>query len=404
MSNCVENNLYCNGCGSCFCICPTHAIRIELSPFGFYKPILDKTKCISCGKCLQICTKFKTNYPKSKDFTEFPLYAGWSLDKKTQFETSSGGIGFEIAKWAINNNYKVAGAIYDVKEETAKTVIASTLAEIEAFKGSKYLQSFSADTFKTIIESNDKFVVFGTPCQIAGLRMLAKKNNCEERLILVDFFCHGVPTHLLWKSFLKWLKEKKNITKITGIQFRNKKYGWHNFTMKIKTENKDYYLKMKDNPFYTLLFSNFLLNNACYLCNSKSSFYFADIRIGDFLGSTFDDREDGVSVISLFSDTGKIILDSLEKEKKIILIPQKHNICTKNQVSFNKFSFNSYQQKQLLLNLLKTGTDISKIEKEYLKFLPFSERIFLIIKNFIPNFIIRKLRKLYHYYKEKYNG
>lgn len=401
MSNCVENNLYCNGCGACFCICPTHAIKIELSQFGFFKPVLDKKKCISCGRCLQICTKFKTNYPKTKEFTEFPLYAGWSLDKKTQSETSSGGIGFEIAKWAINNNYKVVGTIYDEKEENAKTAIASKIEDIEAFKGSKYLQSYTADTFKTIIESKDKFVVFGTPCQIAGLRMLAKKNNCEDRFILIDFFCHGVPSYLLWTSFLKWFKDKKHVSKITGIQFRNKKYGWHNHTMKIDTENKSYYLKRKDNPFYTLFCSNFLLNNACYLCNSKMSFYFADIRIGDFWGSPFDDREDGVSVIALFSDKGKSLIENLEQEKKITLIRQSHNICMKNQVSFNKFSFNLYQQKQSMLNLLKAGKDIMFVAKEYVKTIPLGKKILLAVINTMPDFIIRKIRKIYHIYKEK---
>lgn len=401
MSNCVENNLYCNGCGACFSICPTRAIKIELSTFGFYKPILDKTKCISCGKCLQICTKFKTNYPKTKEFTEFPLYAGWSLDKGTQSETSSGGIGFEIAKWAINNGYKVCGVIYDAESKNVKTAIASNLKEIEAFKGSKYLQSYTAEIYKTIIESNDKFVVFGTPCQIAGLRMLAKKNNCEERLILVDFFCHGVPTYLLWNSFLKWLNEKKKITDIKNIQFRNKKYGWHNHTMRIDTVNKSYYLKRKDNPFYTLFCSNFLLNNACYLCNSKVSFYFADIRIGDFWGSPFDDREDGVSVITLFSQKGNALIENLKKENKITVIPQSHHICMKNQVAFNKFSFNLYQQKQSMLNLLKAGKDIKFVEKEYTKTIPLWKKILLMIINAMPDLIIRKIRKIYHYYKEK---
>jgi len=401
MSNCVDNELYCSGCGVCFTVCPTNAISIDMNKDGFYSAKLDQNKCTNCEKCLKICTKFEINYPKLKNFTELPLYAGWSLDKTVQYETSSGGIGFEIAKWAINNNYKVAGVIYDVTEEQAKTVIATSLKEIELLKGSKYLQSFCADTFKQMINSKDKFVIFGTPCQIAGLRMLAKENKCENRLILIDFFCHGVPTYLLWQSFLKWLKEKKNVNQIHNIQFRNKKYGWHNFTMQVKTQTQPYYLKTKNNPFYNLFFSDFLLNDECYLCKTKSSFDFADIRLGDFWGSAFDNREDGISAISVCTNAGKNILDELKTDKKIILLPKEHDICIKNQSSLKKsYSNPPYKEKQLLMNLLKNKIDISKISKEYSKMLPFKKRIFLIIKRLIPNYAMIKFRKFYHCYKE----
>lgn len=390
MSNCVDNELYCSGCSVCYAVCPANAITITTNVDGFYSAILDKTKCINCEKCLQVCTKFETNYSKSKDFKELPLYAGWSLDQKTQYETSSGGICFEIAKWAINNNYKVAGVIYDAIEERAKTVIASTLSEIEHFKGSKYLQSFCADTFKQIINSKDRFVIFGTPCQIAGLRMLAKENNCENRLILIDFFCHGVPTYLLWQSFLKWLKEKKNINQINNIKFRNKKYGWHNFTMQINGQT-DLYLKKRNNPFYTLFFSDFLLNNACYLCKPKSSFNFADIRLGDFWGSTFDKREDGVSVVIPISQKAKDLINDLP----IILEKQSHKICSNTQSVFKNNNIDS-AKRDVLFNMLKNNQKINKLIIKYKNMLPFNKKAVLLLKQLLPSSILFIIRKQYH--------
>jgi len=398
MSNCIDNEFYCSGCAACSVICPSGAISIIVTQDGFYSAMLDKTKCINCEKCLQVCGKFEYNYPKLKKFTEFPLYAGWSLDKKSQYETSSGGIGFEIAKWGIENKYKIAGVVYDYETNKAKTVIAETLDDIEPFKGSKYLQSFCADAFKYIINSEEQFIVFGTPCQIAGLRMLAKEKQCEERLILIDFFCHGVPTYLLWQSFLKWLKEKNKITMIKGIRFRDKKYGWHNFTMKIETQAQSFFFKIKKNPFYTLFFCDLLLNDKCYLCESKSSFDFADIRLGDFWGSTFDFREDGISAVAVFSNGGKNILDKLTLDKRIILLDQEHSVCMKNQASFKKADFNSYKERQLLMNLLKDKLDISNVQKKYIKILSFKKRTFLMIKKILPDFLIIKFRRFYHFY------
>ena len=54
MINCIENNLSCAGCSVCYVACPTKAIKIELSQDGFYTAILDKQKCIDCGKCLKV--------------------------------------------------------------------------------------------------------------------------------------------------------------------------------------------------------------------------------------------------------------------------------------------------------------------------------------------------------------
>ncbi|MEA4968735.1 MAG: hypothetical protein VB048_11550, partial [Bacteroidaceae bacterium] len=82
-------------------------------------------------------------------------------------------------------------------------------------------------------------------------------------------------------------------------------------------------------------------------------------------------------------------------------IRQSHNICMKNQVSFNKFSFNLYQQKQSMLNLLKAGKDIMFVAKEYVKTIPLGKKILLAVINTMPDFIIRKIRKIYHIYKEK---
>ena len=44
----------CFGCGACHDICPTKAITLS-DKSGFWRPIIDEEKCISCNRCLP-CT------------------------------------------------------------------------------------------------------------------------------------------------------------------------------------------------------------------------------------------------------------------------------------------------------------------------------------------------------------
>ncbi len=206
MNNCIENNLSCTGCSACYVVCPTKAIKIELLQDGFYTAVLDKQKCVDCGKCVKVCPKFIDNSSINK-FENLPLYASWSLDNSVQQSCSSGGIAFEFARYGLDNGYKIAGVVYDYAEQKAKTIIVDNLKDLELLKGSKYLQSNCSQSFDEIIKSNDKFIVFGTPCQIAGLSLVAKQNNCRDKLILIDFFCHGVPTYLMWNKFLEYIKK-----------------------------------------------------------------------------------------------------------------------------------------------------------------------------------------------------
>ena len=390
MSNCIENNLPCSGCSVCYTICPANAIKIELSKDGFYNAILDKQKCIDCGKCLKVCPKFIDN-PSINKFEDLPLYASWSLDSSVQQSCSSGGIAFEIAKYGLNNGYKIAGVIYDYTEQKAKTIIVANLNDLELLKGSKYLQSDCSKTFDEIIKSNDKLIVFGTPCQIAGLSLIAKQNNCRDKLILIDFFCHGVPTYLIWNKFLEYIKKEKKIEKITNLNFRSKKYGWHNFTMRVN----EFFIKENKNPFYTMFFSNLLLNDACYSCKTKGSFEFADIRIGDFWGATFDNREDGISTLIPITNKGKGIVETLKQNNKFSLLEQKHNVCFKAQSAFKQYSINKNIRTKLF-NLIKQDNNINDIVREYFKSLSLKNKIFFKLKQILPIALKQKVRLLYH--------
>ena len=384
MANAVENNLHCSGCGVCASVCPKNAIQIKLSKEGFYTANLDKSKCVNCGLCVKVCPKF---IEETKiDFTKFPLYAVWSNNKKEQESSSSGAIAYELALWGFENGYKIAGVIYDNTIQKAQTILAKTKEDLILFKGSKYLQSFSADVVKEILSLNDKVMFFGTPCQCAGLRLLANQKGKKD-LILVDFFCHGVPSYLIWDRFIP-----KNTKKVS---FRSKVNGWHNYSMVLD----DIVINQKKNPFYTLFFSDLLLGDACYTCKAKNNFNYADFRLGDFWGSTFDNREDGVSAVCAISKKAQEILDLLIKNNKITAIKQNHKVCFGAQAAFRKTPKNiDFRNK--LFNAFYEGKTTKEVAKIYYNNLPLKKKMFIKMKQLLPSCIKNKV----HYFYSKMKG
>ena len=278
--------MHCSGCSACSVICPKHCISMEINEEGFLRPIVNKLECIHCDLCKKVCF-FNHRNTTSLDCAE--LYSAYSKDKKIRETTSSGGVAYLISKKAIKSHEIVCGAIFDYSTFTVQHDICSSEKAIENLKGSKYLQSNCRNAFLDLIQilrkdSNKRAVIFGTPCQIAGLNNVLVKYNLRDQALLVDIFCHGVPSDFLWKSYLNYL-EKKGIciNQISKIVFRDKKYSWHSYYMHIYYANNEYIKSRKIDPFLKLFSMGVLNQKECFTCPMRNESA-ADIRLGDFWG------------------------------------------------------------------------------------------------------------------------
>ena len=66
----------------------------------------------------------------------------------------------------------------------------------------------------------------GTPCQIDSFRRYIQKFRCEENFVLMDFFCHCVPSIHARNGYLRMVEKKAG--KTTYVSWRNKfEFGWH---------------------------------------------------------------------------------------------------------------------------------------------------------------------------------
>ena len=214
----------CYGCGVCAKACGYKVIDIRLNKYGFFEPYITyPDKCTDCGICRKVCAFVHDDLSLQKEIEV--SYGGWSNDPQVRQKCSSGGVGYELGKYLLSDGYKVCGVRYNVEKKRAEHYIASTPTELIQSIGSKYLQSYTLSGFYDI-DKKQKYLITGTPCQIDSFRRYAQTFHCEDNFIFMDFFCHGVPSMLVWDKYLQWVEHK--IGKITYASWRNKfQYGWH---------------------------------------------------------------------------------------------------------------------------------------------------------------------------------
>lgn len=297
----------CYGCGVCATTCARRIIEIRLNVNGFYEPyITDKSKCTDCGLCVDVCSYANEGLSLKNGCIQ--SYAAWSNDDNIRHKCSSGGLGFEIGRTLIGQGYRVCGVRYDTVKKRAEHYIATTEKELIPSIGSKYIQSYTVDGFRAI-HRKEKYLVTGTPCQIDSFRRYVQKFRCEDNFILLDFFCHGVPSMLMWRKYVAWAEAQ--VGKLTYVSWRNKFTGWHDsYAISIDGERTSMSSKLSQGDmFYRLFLSDSCLGKACYEhCKFKYADSSADIRIGDLWGNTYKEVEEGVSAVITFTRKGNAVL------------------------------------------------------------------------------------------------
>lgn len=353
MINNISKIHNCYGCGVCAVSCPKSIINVELNRNGFYEAhIASNEICIHCGICLDVCAYAHEELSLQESY---PLksWAAWSNDERVRRKCSSGGIGFEIGKQLINQGYKAVGCRYDVKNQRAEHYIATTVEEFVQSIGSKYIQSYTEEAFLQIKRKEERYLITGTPCQIDSFRRMIHKFHCEDNFILMDFFCHCVPSMWAWKAYIKMLEPK--IGKVTYASWRNKfEYGWHDswlmsldgektsrpvnwhdsYNMLIR-ERKGFVQSRltKGDLFYRLFLGDFCVGPHCQeQCKYKYNKSSADIRIGDLWGDTYKNDEKGVSALIAFSRKGVQIIETLQD---VTLHSQPFEIVAEGQMKQN---------------------------------------------------------------------
>ena len=383
--NNISSTTDCYGCGVCATICPHHIISMELNKDGFYEPkIRNIEQCTQCGLCLSVCSF--SDEELALDVQDVDYYAAWSKDNQVRRRCSSGGIGFEIGKHLISQGYKACGVCYNSKLNRAEHYIANTVDEYLPSIGSKYIQSYTLSGFGKL-NRKDKFLVCGTPCQIDSIRRYIRKLRMEDHYVLIDFFCHGVPSMHLWKQYLH--EVEKQIGKVSYVAWRDKQTGWHDswsVCMGDAGENGEgnfrYASRLSQGDlFYKFFLGNYCLGKACYKdCKYKMASSAADIRIGDLWGIKYEKNQEGVSAVLALTEQGKNLVRDMQDSCYFEQLPSE--VVMEGQM---RKSPQLPSVRKIIIRQLAHGVPLVSISKVTLK---------LYNLSFLPKRVYKKLLKI----------
>ncbi len=282
----------CTGCGACVNICPRKCLKLKADKEGFYYPEYDESQCINCGLCEKTCKEVTpiAGLPTNREY----IYVYHVRDEVVREKSTSGGAFTSFANMVLKNGGVVYATRYNA--ENRRVEVSSTdVNTLGSFRKSKYVESYVGDALSGIRDNlrKGRQVLFcGTPCQVAGLKAYLKTANVDtEKLITLDFVCHGVPSMKCLDAFLRF-EEKRGKRQVVDVDFRykdfsKKKHGWHNMNYceyfndgskkVLGSRSLHYYY------YYYPFLENRILRKSCYSCN-QILHSCADVSIGDFWG------------------------------------------------------------------------------------------------------------------------
>ena len=379
----------CTSCQMCAAVCPKMAIDIKLNEDGFYRPNVDENRCVDCGLCVKVCRKFDDSISLFgvEKLKKTKLYAAYVKDKDVLRHTTSGGVADALAKQLIKDDYKVIGVIYDPADDCAKHKVVDSIEATDSFRGSKYIQSYTIDAFKKLVRGvrNEKFAVFGLPCQIYAINKYLNLINRRENCVLIDLYCHGCPSMLAWKKYSSDRKKTQGVGSWSNVLWRSKARGWGNFVLELQKgkEQKRSISRPLNNEFFELFFSNQILNSSCTDCQLRGTLAYTDIRLGDFWGRDYEKTFEGVSGVSLVTDQAFVLFDKIKES--LVFEEKEYDSFLPYQSWSHTYKIDENLRARILerlrdsdsdikdcARLLHSKRDIKKYIKHILSYLPLS--------------------------------
>ena len=378
----------CAGCGVCAAVCPKHCIEIGKDDLGFNIALLaNPEECIYCGKCKRSCPQ--QNIKEIDIDYQPPIYFGQTKVLEDLNESASGGVFSLLATFVLNKG----GVVWGVEMSSlgqSEFCCIHTVKDLYRLRGSKYTEvsrTFDFRRLKMQLDEGILVMVSGTPCQILSIyNFLGKKQY--KNLILVDLLCYGIQSPKMWKLYLDDVNP--NCKPIKSINMRSKDKSWFNYSMRILFEDNSLYVSNRWNDSWLLTYSRSIFNRkSCSDCQAKKFKRVSDITIGDYwhLLQYKDkkinyDKNKGVSVVILNSESGKVVFDVIK----------------------NKFNYKAIKDNKYILQLIKNysnSANVNPIRDVFISSvnnLGFSKTVYTLL-DYGLSF---KFKKIYHIKTDRY--
>ena len=157
-------------------------------------------------------------------------------------------------------------------------------------------------SIRKYLTQGTKVLFIGLPCHVAAVHNYVGQ-TLENELYTVDLICHGTPSLLLLKNFLKQYRYELDNT--SDLNFRNKAH------FAIGDSYKSVVVKGGTDR-YSLAFLNSLIyTENCYECKYARFERVSDITLGDSWNSELpkEEQQRGISLVLCQTEKGKKLLE-----------------------------------------------------------------------------------------------
>ncbi len=232
----VARGNLCAGCGACATLAPD-TVEMEMAPPGYLRPV--KQKPLSGAEDAAIAAVCPglglAQSPEGR--MDHPLWGpvvtartGHATDPDLRYLGSSGG-GLSAVLVHLLKSGAVDGVIQTAADPDNpvgnRTVLARTPQEVFAAAGSRYAPSAPLADLGRYLESTERYVFVGKPCDVAAVRAWARRDvRIDERFpYMLSFFCAGVPSETGAHEILSALEAPAG--QVTAFRYRGN--GWPGF-------------------------------------------------------------------------------------------------------------------------------------------------------------------------------
>lgn len=383
----------CCGCGSCAIVCPQKAIAMCFDSEGFLYPRVDERKCSNCSLCVRTCPLLNCRGTPNRTDS---VYASFSKNRSVISCCSSGGVVTELSLRVVRGGGTVFGVRYDESCSKAVYDSANSQDQVFRFSSSKYVQSEKNEVFLQVKETletkkGDLVLFTGCPCDLAALRLFLKHDY--DNLITCELFCAGVTSELVLEEY-KVLSEKKNKSKLVGLNMRSKANGWYVSTLEELFQNG----KVLYQPFYGSLlghaFASFV-RPSCLKCLFRNQNSSSDFRVGDFWGIKPSDpfwNKEGVSCVIAATEKAESFLNTsgddlyLYRVEDLSLLQNNRSLFSNRSKNFEK-KRNSFSR-----TLVEKG-----LKRACMK----TDRVSFFLKRVIPMKMQPIIKSIYHRFVDR---
>lgn len=316
----IINEKKCVGCSCCIDTCPVNIIIPVKDRYGFTHPYISSMEsCINCRKCLNVCSAYDENYTNKNANKSQNGYVAININENERVSSSSGGIFPLLARYIFDKNGVVYGAAFNENFDVIH-IRSESINDLHRMKGSKYVQSEMVGIYKAIekdLHENKKVLFSGLPCQCYALKRYICLKEEKVNLFTCDLICHGIVSPKIWKEYLQWRSNGREIEK---IDFRDKRYGCNYYALSIRFKDKSEICEkdIKD-PYIDIFQNDYAIRECCTQCKFKNKNRYSDITIGDYAGSMIgldkriDDKK-GKSLIITNTQSGNELFKAINKE------------------------------------------------------------------------------------------